>query len=274
MLVMIDDNWIAAGRDYPRYAPLFAPGRPAFETFRRSIAAADATLVFNELLEEDLRPMARQLARLPPNVNTRLFRPDGRASRPPGFLAGYAGSPRLENVAFRALALLAQRHPDVLLLAMAHEHPPEWKEVPAERVVFVPFCVDYGRYARTLATLAPDVMVAPLDGTRFSASKCPNKFLDLSAVPTAGIYSNTKPYTDYVEQGRTGLLVDDTVEAWLDALEELYENPGRCLDIARRAHDQVVARFDTAVVLPQFLDLLRTLANPKSSQMVSPRVRR
>jgi glycosyltransferase involved in cell wall biosynthesis len=272
-LAMIDDNWIAAGRDYSRYAPLFTPGKPAFETFRRSITAADATLVFNELLEEDLRPMARQLVRLPPNVNTRLFRPDGGARRPAGFLAGYAGSPRVDNVAFRALALLAHRYPDVRLLVMAHERPPEWNEVD-ERVVFVPFCVDYRRYARTLATLAPDVMVAPLDGTRFSASKCPNKFLDLSAASTAGIYSNTKPYTDYVEPGLTGLLVNDTVEAWLDALEELYENPGKRLEIARRAREQVVARFDTAVVLPQLLDLLRTLANSKSSEMVSPKVRR
>src|SRR5262249_18326878 len=32
-LVMIDDNWIAAGREFPRFEQLFTPGRPAFEVF-------------------------------------------------------------------------------------------------------------------------------------------------------------------------------------------------------------------------------------------------
>jgi glycosyltransferase involved in cell wall biosynthesis len=257
---MIDDNWIAAGREYPRYAELFTPGKPAFETFLRCIARADATLVYNEVLEEDLRPLARQICRLPPNVDASLFRADAGPERPEGFLAGYAGSPRFEMAPFRALAELARRHADVHLLAMAHTRPPEWDDISADRVLFVPYCVDYRRYARIIASLRPDVLVAPLEGSRFSASKCPTKFLELSAAGTAGVYSQTKPYTGYVEHGRTGLLVDNTEEAWLEALEYLHANPGRRAEIARQAHEEVLARFDTARVLPAFLRLLGRLA--------------
>jgi glycosyltransferase involved in cell wall biosynthesis len=272
-LVMIDDNWIAAGREFSRYETLFTPGRPAFETFLRCLARSDATLVYNELLEEDLRPLAREVHRLPPNVDTSLFRAEGEPERPQGFLAGYAGSPRFETAPFRALAELARRHADVRLLAMAHTRPPEWAEVPGDRVLFVPFCVDYRRYARTIASLCPDVMVAPLDGSRFSASKCPNKFLELSAARTAGIYSKTKPYTEYVAPGRTGLLVDNTVDAWLEALEDLYGNPGRRAEIARQAHDEVLGRFDTSRVLPAFLDLLGRLAERTQPASIPPAAR-
>ncbi len=274
-LVMIDDNWIAAGREDSRYVELFTPGKPAFETFLLCLARADATLVYSEILEEDLRPLAREVHRLPPNVDTSLFRgADDGPERPEGFLAGYAGSPRFETAPFRALAELARRHADVRLLAMAHTRPPEWDAVPGDRVLFVPFCVDYRRYARTLAGLRPDVLVAPLDGTRFSASKCPTKFLELSAAGTAGIYSRTKPYTDYVAPGRTGLLVDNTEEAWLEALEYLHANPLRRAEIARRAHEEVLARFDTSRVLPAFLRLLGRLAeraHPASIPPAAPR---
>jgi glycosyltransferase involved in cell wall biosynthesis len=272
-LVMIDDNWIAAGREYPRYVELFTPGKPAFETFLRCIARADATLVYNEVLEGDLRPLARQVWRLPPNVDTSLFRADGGPERPAGFLAGYAGSPRFEMAPFRALAELARRHADVHLLAMAHNRPPEWNDIPADRVLFVPFCVDYRRYARIIASLRPDVLVAPLDGSRFSASKCPTKFLELSAAGTAGIYSKTKPYTDYVAPGRTGLLVDNTVDAWLEALEELHASPGRRAEIARQAHDEVLGRFDTSRVLPAFLRLLGQLAGRTQPASIPPAAR-
>jgi glycosyltransferase involved in cell wall biosynthesis len=269
-LVMIDDNWIAAGREYSRYVELFTPGKPAFETFLRCIARADATLVYNEILEEDLRPLARQVCRLPPNVDTSLFRADDWPNRPEGFLAGYAGSPRFEMAPFRALAELARRHADVHLLAMAHTRPPEWDAVPRDRVLFVPFCVDYRRYARIIASLRPDAMVAPLDGSRFSASKCPTKFLELSAAGTAGIYSQTRPYTDYVSPCRTGLLVDNTEDAWLEALEHLHANPGRRVDIARQAHEEVLGRFDTSRVLPTFLGLLGRLAGRTQPASIPP----
>ncbi len=258
-LVMIDDNWIAAGREFRQYENLFTPGKPALETFLGCLARADATLLYNELLEEDLRPFARQIHRLPPNVNTALFRPEAAPGRPEGFLAGYAGSPRSEAPAFRALAELARRHSDVHLLAMAHTRPPEWGDVSPDRILFVPFCVDYRRYARTIASLRPDVMVAPLDGSRFSASKCPIKFLELSAAGAAGIYSDVRPYNRYVESGHTGLLVNDSEEAWLEALEDLRGNPARRVDIARRAHEEVFARFDTSRILDPFLAFLGTL---------------
>lgn len=270
-LVMIDDNWIAAGREFRQYEELFAAGKPALETFLRCLARTDATLVYNELLEDDLRPLTRQIYRLPPNVDTSLFRADAGHERPAGFLAGYAGSPRPQRTAFRALGELARRHGDVHLLAMAHTRPAEWDDIPAHRVLFVPFCVDYRRYARTIASLRPDVLVAPLDGSRYSASRCPIKFLELSAAGAAGIYSNTKPYTDYVESGRTGLLVDDTPEAWLEALGFLHENPGRRIEIARRAYDEVLARFDTSRVLHRFLQLLGRLVGRTRLQPVSRR---
>jgi glycosyltransferase involved in cell wall biosynthesis len=261
-LVMIDDNWIAAGREYPRFERLFTPGRPPFEIFLDALRRADATLVFNPVLEEEVRPWARRVLRLPPNVDLSLFAPPD-TRREPGFVAGFAGSPRFEESGFRGLARFLARRLEARLLVMAHEVPAPLQDVAPERLTFIPWRHDYATYARTLAAERPDVLVAPLDASRFSASKIPIKLLESAAVGAAGIYSRVLPYTEHVTDGETGLLVENREEAWAEALERLYTDPELRGRLAANAGRLVRERFATERVLPAFLDMLRNVIDAK-----------
>jgi hypothetical protein len=261
-LVMIDDNWIAAGREFPRFEPLFTPGKPAFEVFLDSLRRADAVLVFNPVLAAEVRPWARRVVLLPPNVDLSLFAvPD--ALREPGFEVGFAGSPRFESSGFRGLARFLARHPDVRLLMMAHEVPEELRGVALERLTFLPWRHDYAAYARDLAARRPDVLIAPLDASRFSASKAPNKLLESAAAGAAGVYSRVPPYTDAVADGETGLLVENREEDWEAALERLHADPELRRRIAAGARAMVRERFATERVMPAFLATLREVAGRK-----------
>jgi len=259
VLVTIDDNWIAAGQEFPRFERLFTPGKPAFEVFLDSLRKADAVLVFNPVLENEVKPWARRVLRLPPNVDLSLFAaPEKR--REPGFVVGFAGSPRWEESGFRGLARFLGQHAEVRLLLMAHEVPEPLRGVPPERLTFIPWRHDYAAYARTLAALRPDVLIAPLDASRFSSSKIPIKLLESAAVGAAGIYSRVPPYTEHVRDGETGLLVENDEDAWVEALERLYTDPALRGRIAGAALADVRERFATGKVLPAFLDVLRTVA--------------
>ena len=59
-LVTLDDNWIAAGKEYSRFAALFTPGKPSFEIFINFLQRADAVLVFSRVLEEEIQPWANK----------------------------------------------------------------------------------------------------------------------------------------------------------------------------------------------------------------------
>ena len=255
-LLMIDDNWIAAGREFPRFERLFTPGKPAFEIFLDALRRADAVLVFNPVLEEEVHPYARRVLRLPASVDLDLFAAPP-APRDPGFLAGFAGSPRFETSGFRGLARFLARRPDARLLVMAHEVPEELRSVPAARLTFVPWQHNYAAYARALAGLRPDVLIAPLDPSRFSASKIPIKLLESAAVGAAGIYSRLPPYTDHVRDGETGLLVENDEEAWASALERLHDDADLRRRLAESAVREVRERFTTERVLPAFLEVLQ-----------------
>jgi glycosyltransferase involved in cell wall biosynthesis len=199
------------------------------------------------------------VARLPPNVDLALFAAP-QAPREPGFVVGFAGSPRFEASGFRGLARFLARHRQARLLVMAHEVPEELRGVEPERLDFIPWRHDYAAYAQDLAARRPDVLIAPLDASRFSASKIPIKLLESAAVGAAGVYSRVPPYTDHVTGGETGLLVENREEDWEAALERLHADPELRRRIAERALAMVRERFATERVMPAFLAALREVA--------------
>jgi glycosyltransferase involved in cell wall biosynthesis len=63
-----------------------------------------------------------------------------------------------------------------------------------------------------------------------------------------------------VRHGETGLLVKNREEAWAEALETLADDPDLRARIARQAGVEVRERFATERVLPDFLEILRSVA--------------
>lgn len=77
--------------------------------------------------------------------------------------------------------------------------------------------------------------LAPLLDTPFNRGKSFIKFMDIAAMGGVGIYSNRYPYTEVVNHGRNGLLVNDTPIEWRSALEHLLENPEATARMAKQA---------------------------------------
>ena len=69
-----------------------------------------------------------------------------------------------------------------------------------------------------------DIAVAPLLDTPFTQCKSDIKFLDYSALGAATIASRISVYEASVRHGETGWLAENTVEAWVSALNTLIVN--------------------------------------------------
>jgi glycosyltransferase involved in cell wall biosynthesis len=70
-----------------------------------------------------------------------------------------------------------------------------------------------------------DIAVAPLEDTSFNQYKSDIKFLDYTAAGVPGVYSSVTSYGDTIQDHQTGLLVQNSPEAWINGLEELIESP-------------------------------------------------
>jgi glycosyltransferase involved in cell wall biosynthesis len=279
-LYMIDDNWLWVGKDWPEsYASIFAPGLPQYEMFLACLRECDAVLVYNDVLVEDVRPYARRVLRLPVNVRQADFaaplkHPELKDKvqslqqwrrETGGLIAGYIGSLRYSDVAFSALAASTRRPESPVKALLFGVVSPQQRRLFGKEAVVLPY-VSYNDYAAAVGSLAPDILVAPLDRCRTSMSKCPNKYLEYSVAGAAGIYSDTPPYSQTIVDGRTGLLVSDESEAaWLAAIGRLIEDASLRKSIAAAARRDVLGRFETGVVAPVFAEALRGLIQKRGS---------
>ncbi len=254
-MVMIDDNWIALGREKERYRHLFGPGQPQMETFLECVRLADVTIVYNRMLAEDLAPYAREIELLPPYIDVGLYAHDRVESRS-GLLAGYSGSERGDDPSFTALAEFAQRHSDVELLFLGPPLPPALEALGSARTHYAPYRFSYERHVNHIASVHPDILIAPLEDCRGWGSKAPNKFLEISTLGAAGIYSRVEPYLSYVREGETGLFVENVKESWNAALERLYGDRELRLKIAASAQQEVRTRYSIEQALPHLLRVI------------------
>ena len=69
-----------------------------------------------------------------------------------------------------------------------------------------------------------DIGLAPLIDNPFSNRKYFNKFFEYSKNGILGLYSRCLPYTLVIKNGKNGILVDNNLRSWYDALCDAIEN--------------------------------------------------
>jgi hypothetical protein len=85
---------------------------------------------------------------------------------------------------------------------------------------------NYDHFLRSFSQSGFSIGLAPMLDTNFYQSKTNNKFREYGACRIAGIYSDVEIYRDCVQDGETGLLVDNYEDGWYQAIARLIEEPG------------------------------------------------
>lgn len=89
-----------------------------------------------------------------------------------------------------------------------------------------------------------DISVAPLEDNQFNRCKSNIKWFESAYIPSAFVASNIEPYKGSVEEGKTGLLVNNDSESWYEALESLVINKQLRQTIAKNAQAKVKKDWD------------------------------
>lgn len=101
----------------------------------------------------------------------------------------------------------------------------------------------YDEYNEFMNSHDFDIGLAPLLDTSFSNKKYFNKFFEYAKNGIAGIYSNHLPYTFIIRNGENGILVENKVEAWFEAI---------CSAIDHIEHMKVIAKVSQRQLRDQF----------------------
>lgn len=140
-------------------------------------------------------------------------------------------------------------------------YPPQLQHQP--QVTFRKIVRAYDRFIQQFARAGFDIGLAPLYDDEFHRSKTNNKFREYGGCGIAGIYSNVSVYASSVVNEHTGLLVDQTPGAWLQALTRLIEEPELRRHIQSQAREVVRAQYAQPLVEAEWLEHLHhTLQQP------------
>ncbi len=227
---------------------------------RQLIEALDAVLVPTEHLAAKLARFHSRILVTPNGIDLTLWRNAAKA-RDRKRVVGFAGTPshgaNLELLR-PALAKLSKKFQDEEIHFVCFGFRPPWLAGVVSGAEVVDACAPE-EYAARLSGLALDVALAPLSKAESNKSRSPLKLWEYTAAGAAIVASNLEPYASAIQNGSTGLLVDNQPEAWIQAIGKLLRNDDlrrQMLELAR----QSVEAHDIARTAPALLEALEATA--------------
>lgn len=166
-----------------------------------------------------------------------------RAAARTGFALGYFSGSITHNDDFQmilpAVTRLMGDYPDVTLHVVGELDLPEELRPFEGRVVRRPFSP--WRHLPQMLSFV-DVNLVPLEDTLFNRAKSENKWVEAALVKVPSVASNVGALADSITDGVDGLLVENTTDAWYDALVRLHDDPALRARLARAAHAECLDR--------------------------------
>lgn len=248
LAVGIMDRFVRAAHETRVYSPLMHEavarrgGRP---TLQRAYFEAPAGV-------ETLQPMVKEHVRI-------------------AFASARTGGEDIERPMEEALVRIARRYGKGVEFLF-------WKEpaiavMDTGRVRLESPIADYKRFLQTLASLQPDIGLAPLGDDRFFRSKTNNKYREYGGLGIAGIYSDIDLYRSCVQDGQTGLLVPNNVGAWESALIRLIESKSLRQQIAAAAARDVAHAYSFELFLTGWQSTISRVAGAPATTLRAVRAK-
>lgn len=155
---------------------------------------------------------------------------------------GFAGSSSREadlEIIKPLIFSILKAHPSVVF-EFAGAMPSGMSE--SERIRFFPHTADYASFVRFQAERGWAIGLAPLVDSEANRCKTNNKYREYGACKIAGVYSAIEPYTKSVREGVTGVLVQNTISAWMAAVNKLIIEKSLRKEISEHAYSDVLEK--------------------------------
>ena len=69
-----------------------------------------------------------------------------------------------------------------------------------------------------------DIVLNPIISSNFNNFRSPTKFFDITRLQAVGIYSNLKPFSDFINNNHDGILVENNIDKWIEKISFLLDN--------------------------------------------------
>lgn len=125
-------------------------------------------------------------------------------------------------------------------------------KITNSRVHALSYVKDINKYYHTILQRNWTIGLAPLPNTEFHQSKSNNKYREYAGLGIPAIYSNVLPYTSSVISEKTGILVENTTDAWVGAIEQLILSAAQRESIKTHAMNEARTKYSMQTYLENY----------------------
>ena len=104
-----------------------------------------------------------------------------------------------------------------------------------------------------------DIGIAPLQENNLKKEKSNLKYLEYTMLRIPGIFSNIGPYAKSIENGKTGILLDNDMQSWVNAIKGLKENINLRKSIIDASYEDVTKNYLLRDSESDFLEFLNEI---------------
>ena len=69
-----------------------------------------------------------------------------------------------------------------------------------------------------------DIVLNPIIKSKFNNYRSPTKFFDTTRLGAVGIYSNSEPFSNFINDNYDGILLDNNIDLWISNISYLIDN--------------------------------------------------
>ena len=170
-----------------------------------------------------------------------------RALKNKAIVIGYMGSfthAQDLRMVYPALWRLKQNGLNVSVQVIGGGNPNDLIGLYGELIDYVhpPVGCDYPDFISWMTSHSKwDFAIAPLQSTNFNSFKSDIKWLDYSMLGVAGIYSDVPAYKSTIRNSVNGLIVDNSCECWINAIQTLSEDENLRRSIVENSRREISA---------------------------------
>jgi len=245
-------------------ADLLEPGKgseiseQAYSRIREFLGSVDALTVPTERLAGQLSRVSSKVVVTPNGIHLDAWRKANKLSvRNRARTVGFAGSPSHSanlDLLRPALAKLSHEFKVQGIRFVCFGFRPTWLSSTVTGAEVVEACTP-ADYPAMLSKLRIDVALAPSADFDFNKHRSALKFYEYAAAGAVTVASDSGPIAEAIQEGVSGLLVDNQAESWTRAILKLLRNDDlrlQMLDAARTASEA----HDVSKTAPRLLDAL------------------
>ena len=97
-----------------------------------------------------------------------------------------------------------------------------FRSVPRMKITYP---LDWETFFLDTSISKADIVVNPIFKSNFNNYRSPTKFFDITRLEAVGIYSNERPFAQFVNNNHDGILLDNNIDEWIQKISFLLDNP-------------------------------------------------